>query len=96
VRKAKRAAGAKFPTAAAKGAARKSKRGQTGAAKLKQFSSPLKIVIDTDGRRHALQTLDVHSKNFGHELGEAFKKNVKKARRENTRIIGQPDIAVAK
>jgi len=95
-RGAKRTTGAKIPAAEAKGAARKLKRGQTGTAKLKQAGPNPKIVVDTEGRRHALQTLDAHSRNFGHDFGEAFKKSVKRARRDNTRIIGRPDIAVAK
>jgi hypothetical protein len=56
---------------------------------------PTKFVVDVDGRRYRLQTLDVRSKSFGQEFGAAFKKSVKKARRENTSVIGSPDGAVS-
>ena len=75
-------------------AVRKPKR--AGAANSKQAAPRFKVIIDSDGCRQKLQTLDVHSRSFGQDFGEAFKKSVRKARRENTRIIGRPDIAVGK
>jgi hypothetical protein len=55
-----------------------------------------KIVLNSEGQRQKLRTLDARSETFGEDFGYAFTQNVKKARKENTRVIGRPDIAVNK
>jgi hypothetical protein len=45
------------------------------------------------GKRSPLHSISAHSKSFGSDLQGAFKKNVGKARRDNKRILGSPDIA---
>jgi hypothetical protein len=54
----------------------------------------VKVVVDSGGQRHRLRILDARSDTFGEDFEYAFSRNVKKARKENTRVIGQPDVAV--
>jgi hypothetical protein len=55
-----------------------------------------KRVRDTEGQVKTLRTLDAGSRTFGEDLRYVFGRNVAKARRDNKRIIGSTDVAVAK
>ena len=55
-----------------------------------------KRVRDSAGQLRTMWTLDAGSPTFGTDLQYVFQKNVNKARRENKRIIGAPDVAVPK
>ena len=54
---------------------------------------PKKRVRDTAGQMKTLRVLDIGSGTFGDDLQYVFGKNVAKARRDNKRIIGTPDVA---
>lgn len=51
-----------------------------------------KQVRDTAGRVKTLRVLDIGSQTFGDDLLYVFGKNVAKARRDNKRILGMPEI----
>ena len=53
-----------------------------------------KRVRDTDGRVKTLWTLDLGSATFGQDLQYVFARNVAKARQDNKRAIGVPDVAI--
>jgi len=53
-----------------------------------------KRVRDTDGRVKTLWTLDLGSATFGQDLQYVFGRNVAKARQDNKRAIGVPDVAI--
>jgi hypothetical protein len=56
----------------------------------------VRAVLDRSGRVRQVQTLDAASPSFGDELHAVFAKNVRKARRENKRVVGAADIAPRK
>lgn len=45
----------------------------------------------SDGERVRVMSLDAHSKTFLNDLTAVFRKNVSRARSENTRLFGSPD-----
>src|SRR5262245_58688416 len=53
-----------------------------------------KRIRDTDGRVKTLWTLDLGSATFGQDLQYVFGRNVAKARQDNKRAIGAPDVAI--
>jgi hypothetical protein len=53
-----------------------------------------KRVRDTDGQVKMLWTLDLGSATFGQDLQYVFGRNVAKARRDNKRAIGAPDVVI--
>jgi hypothetical protein len=53
---------------------------------------PEKRVRYTAGQVKRLRVLDIGSRTFGDDLEFVFGKNVAKARRDNKRIIGTPDV----
>ena len=55
-----------------------------------------KRIRDGDGQLKTLRTIDVGSRSFGEDLKYVFGRNVAKARRDNKRITGKTDVAVAK
>lgn len=55
-----------------------------------------KRVRDLEGQVKTLRTVDLNSRTFGEDLTYVFRKNVAKARRDNKKIIGTTDVAVAK
>jgi hypothetical protein len=55
-----------------------------------------KRVREIGGGSLTLRTLDAGSDTFTSDLTDVFRKNVAKARRENTRVVGKPDIVPAK
>ena len=55
-----------------------------------------KRVRDAAGQVKMLRTLDAGSRTFGTDLQYVFSKNVAKARRDNKRATGAPDVVVAK
>jgi hypothetical protein len=79
-----------------KGAAHKAKPSPASAVSPEPTTLGFKIVLDSKGHRHKLQTVDARSATFGHDFTTAFKKSVQKARRENTRIISRSDLAATK
>ena len=67
----------------------KSKPGRRG-----KTSVTKKRVRDTDGQVKMLWTLDLGSATFGQDLQYVFGRNVAKARRDNKRAIGAPDVVI--
>ncbi len=67
-------------------------------AKLKPKSTALreKRVVGADGRVKLVPTLDAASITFGDELQSVFARNVRKARRDNKRVVGSADVAPRK
>jgi hypothetical protein len=59
-------------------------------------SVPKKRVTDNDGQKRTLYTLDFGSESFGGDFQYVFSRNVAKARRENKRITGSPDVVITK
>jgi hypothetical protein len=55
-----------------------------------------KRVRDSHGHVRVLHELDFGSDTFGRDFQYVFSRNVKKARRENKRIVGSADVDVAK
>lgn len=55
-----------------------------------------KRVRDASGRSRIMRTIDIDSATFATDVEYVFGKNVAKARRENRKIVGAADIAVAK
>jgi hypothetical protein len=49
-------------------------------------------VRDAEGQVKTLRVLDVNSRTFGDDLQYVFSKNVARARRDNRRAIGAPDV----
>jgi hypothetical protein len=52
--------------------------------------------VSKDGRITSIRTLDAGSETFGKDFTWTFGANVKKARKENKRVIGVPDRVPAK
>jgi hypothetical protein len=67
-------------------------------AKLRHKASPVreKRILGPGGVVTTVRKLDAASSRFGDELQSAFAKNVRKARRDNKRIVGSADIAPRK
>jgi hypothetical protein len=55
-----------------------------------------KRVRNAVGAVKTLRTLDAGSRTFGTDLQYVFSKNVAKARRDNKRATGAPDVVVTK
>ncbi len=55
-----------------------------------------KRIPATEGRSRTVHTLDANSKTFDEDLRYVFGRSVAKARRENKRLLGSPDIAPTK
>ncbi len=55
-----------------------------------------KRIADAEGRPKTVHTLDANSASFDEDLLYVFGRSVAKARRENKRIVGSPDIAPRK
>jgi hypothetical protein len=55
-----------------------------------------KRVAAGEGRSKTVLTLDANSASFNEDLLYVFSRNVAKARRENRRVVGAPDIAPRK
>lgn len=55
-----------------------------------------KRVRDSEGQVKTLHTLDGGSRTFGTDLQYVFGKSVAKARRDNKRLIGSPDVVLTK
>jgi hypothetical protein len=53
-----------------------------------------KRVRDSAGNARTIRTIDAESPTFGDDLRYVFTRNVRKARRENKRLIGTPDVVV--
>lgn len=49
-----------------------------------------------DGKRVRILSIDANSPTFGADLGVVFRKNVAKAKRENSKIIGKTRARVPK
>lgn len=54
-----------------------------------------KRVRGSDGEIRTLRTINADSETFGSDFAYVFSRNVAKARRENKRVIGSPDVAAA-
>jgi hypothetical protein len=67
-----------------------------GDTRLKDTGVTKKRVVDADGKRREMRTLDTGSKTFTLDLTYVFGKNVEAARRENKRLVGVSDIAPRK
>lgn len=65
------------------------KRGKAGTV-VEQF------VYGPDGRLKSMLTIDAGSTTFGNELRYAFERNVARARRENKKKFGSPDVTIRK
>jgi hypothetical protein len=55
-----------------------------------------KRIPAAEGRSKTVHTLDANSASFDEDLRYVFSRNVAKARRENKRVVGSPDIAPRK
>jgi hypothetical protein len=66
------------------------------AGKKASRSTHEKRVIGADGRPSTVLTLDARSPTFGDDLQHLFERNVRKARRDNKRLLGSADIAPRK
>jgi hypothetical protein len=55
-----------------------------------------KRVRGPEGQMKTVRTLDAGSRTFGDDLQYVFSKNVAKARRDNKRVVGTTDVAIAK
>lgn len=53
-----------------------------------------KRVHDASGKLQLVRLLDANSATFGQDLQYVFERNVAKARRENKRVIGTPDVVL--
>jgi hypothetical protein len=70
--------------------------GRSKASRPAKGAVGVKRVRDSRGQLKTLRTLDAGSATFGQDLQYVFSKNVAKARRDNKRITGAADVAVAK
>jgi hypothetical protein len=61
-----------------------------------KVAAKVRHVRGADGRLKTVPTLDAASPSFGEELLSVFARNVRKARRDNKRILGSADIAPRK
>lgn len=59
----------------------------------RKLKVPFKVVENEDGKRARIYTLDIASPDFGDAFEQVFQSAVNKARRENKRVIGTPDVA---
>jgi hypothetical protein len=88
------------PAAKSAGGRNKPKRGavlETATAKKpSKKTKPGSEIVYREGKRRTVHTLDANSASFGKQLNWVFAQNVKKARKANRRVIGKPDLAVAK
>jgi hypothetical protein len=50
----------------------------------------------SDGKIVTLRYIDANSASFGSDFDSVFRSNVRKARRDNKRIVGTPDRGLAK
>jgi hypothetical protein len=50
----------------------------------------------SDGKVFTFRYIDANSASFGSDFDSVFRSNVRKARRDNKRIVGTPDRGVAK
>lgn len=48
-----------------------------------------KTLHRADGKRVQILSIDANSPTFGSDLGVVFRKNVAKAKRENSKVIGK-------
>jgi hypothetical protein len=55
-----------------------------------------KRVRDSAGKSRMIRTIDAESPTFGDDLRYIFAQNVRKARRDNKRLIGTPDVVLPK
>jgi hypothetical protein len=55
-----------------------------------------KRVRSVDGKAVTVRTLDADSRTFGDDLSYVFRQNVKRARRENKRLVEAADRVPAK
>lgn len=62
----------------------------------KTGSVTTKRVKGADGKTLTVHTINADSRTFGDDLSYVFRQNVKKARRENKRLVGCSDRVPAK
>lgn len=62
----------------------------------KTSSVTTKRVKGADGKALTVHTIDADSQTFGDDVSYVFRQNVRKARRENKRLVGSSDRVPAK
>jgi hypothetical protein len=66
------------------------------AGKSSRRSPQEKRIVGADGRSRTVLMLDASSPTFGDDLQNVFERNVRKARRDNKRVLGSADFAPRK